>query len=329
MDDIFVSYLHKLQFGQKQVYKNITILPLVVEINGGPEYLILDEAIDQKAITITEVSDSGSVPELKVINTAAIPILLLDGEELRGAKQNRVLNTSIFLAGNSETVIPVSCTERGRWAYVSETFASSPHIMAHSGRAKKASKVTASLRMDRGPAADQAEVWEDIEILHSRAGTDSPTRAMMDVYTAKDKDLKGYVDAFKYVSGQKGALFFINEKPAGMDVLSRAEKYEKLHQKFVRSYAIEALLRESSSKDRPAVKIAKDFFDEARKCKQEVFDSVSLGKDYRFEGEDLVGSALVFEKNIIHLAFFASEKSERSSGMSSMRDRVGFRNNRE
>ena len=40
-------------------------------------------------------SHGGSVPELKVINKAEIPILLLDGEELVGAKQNRVLNTTM------------------------------------------------------------------------------------------------------------------------------------------------------------------------------------------------------------------------------------------
>ena len=34
------------------------------------------------------------MPELRVVNKGDARILVLDGEELRGAKQNRVLNTT-------------------------------------------------------------------------------------------------------------------------------------------------------------------------------------------------------------------------------------------
>jgi hypothetical protein len=64
-------------------------------------------------------------------------VLLLDGEELAGAKQNRVLNTTILLQENSETIIPVSCTEQGRWAYATMEFSESGNIMNRSVRSKK------------------------------------------------------------------------------------------------------------------------------------------------------------------------------------------------
>jgi len=64
-----------------------------------------------EAARITEVTESGSVPFLQVANGADRPLLLLDGEELIGAKQNRILNTTVLVAGHTEVTIPVSCVE--------------------------------------------------------------------------------------------------------------------------------------------------------------------------------------------------------------------------
>lgn len=78
------------------------------------EYLLLDEALADGSIEVEEVDNSGSVPELKVINNSPQMVLILDGEELVGAKQNRIINTTILIQGKSTTVIPVSCVEQGR-----------------------------------------------------------------------------------------------------------------------------------------------------------------------------------------------------------------------
>jgi hypothetical protein len=65
------------------------------------------------------VSEGGDVPTLRLTSAADRPVLLLDGEELIGAKQNRVLNTTVLVAAHSRLTIPVSCVEQGRWAYKS------------------------------------------------------------------------------------------------------------------------------------------------------------------------------------------------------------------
>ena len=57
-------------------------------------YGTLAEALRYGVIVVTEVNAGGSIPDLKVINNADSSVLLLDGEELKGAKQNRVLNAS-------------------------------------------------------------------------------------------------------------------------------------------------------------------------------------------------------------------------------------------
>lgn len=47
------------------------------------------EVLKIGTVTITEGSEGGSVPDLKDINGGDVAALMLDGEELAGAKHNR------------------------------------------------------------------------------------------------------------------------------------------------------------------------------------------------------------------------------------------------
>mgnify|MGYP001485673302 CR=1 FL=1 len=103
----------QLIFGDVQSHGALAVLPIMAELPTGPDYLTLSEALAAGTLVITEINEGGSVPELAVMNEGDLPVLLLDGEELAGAKQNRVVNTTILLKEHSKTVIPVSCVEQG------------------------------------------------------------------------------------------------------------------------------------------------------------------------------------------------------------------------
>ncbi len=237
-------------------------------------------------------------------------MLLLGGEELVGAKQNWVLNTSIPVKENSGIAVPVSCKEQGRWAYTSPIFSHADTMMSHRGRAGKAHSVKGSLQTDRGHASDQRRVWTRIHGMHREAGTSSPTHAMLDVYKAKMKDLSAYVQAFERVPQQRGSLFFINGDPVGLDVVSRASAYESLHPNLVKCYAIDAILLRKAEFGEPTIGKATSFLEEARECEESKFGAIDQGQEYRFEGASLVGYALVFQMCVIHLALFRFYKDE-------------------
>ena len=137
MEAIIKGNLERIIFGEIQVHGHVAVIPMIGNGNSGPDYLTMKEAMESHLLAVTEVTEGGTVPELKVINQAEKPVLFLDGEELSGAKQNRVLNATILLREKSSTVIPVSCTEHGRWSYQSSHFEESGHIMSASkiGRA--------------------------------------------------------------------------------------------------------------------------------------------------------------------------------------------------
>lgn len=324
MENGVPSRLQSLRFGTVQRYKNIAIVPLLGP-DGAFRYRTLAEALASSDITITEISASGSVPELLVVNRGKTPVLLIDGEELAGAKQNRVLNTSILLQEFSETRIPVSCTEQGRWAYTSPAFAPSGNVMAQKLRAMKSRSVSRSLETAASYQSDQSEVWHEISMLSAKAGCHSPTSAMNDVFKTREDDLRCSTEIFQCNPGQIGLFAFTDNRPAGFDLVSLSAAYATIHPKLVRSYALESLL-ESAPADAPSqdfVGLAKSFVDRVGACGERRFPSVGCGFDYRYRGDTIAGAALVHADEVIHAAFFQLEapRQESPHDMASLRSR--------
>ncbi len=328
MEQVITNRLKALQFGEPQQYKHITILPLLAP-DGIFQYRSLSEALRLGEITITEVSQGGSVPELLVINRGSVPVLLVDGEELAGAKQNRVLNTSILVKESSEARIPVSCTEQGRWSYLSAAFGESGNVMSHKARARKSSSVTENLHQSANYCSDQSGVWSEIQELQKKAQHRSPTNAMNDVFKAREEELIEAAARFECRTGQVGLIVLRNGVACGFDVFSLGDAYRMIHRKLVRSHALEGLLDQEAA---PApgvepVAVARAFMDQVEKAVDKRFESKGLGFDHRYDSVDQVGSALVHEGEVIHSAFFRKESPSgpEAEDMASMMMRRRFR----
>ena len=106
--------------------EGLAVFPLFAEPSGKSalDYLLSHEAMVAGTLTVQEASEEGSVSELLVENGGDRPVLFVEGEEVCGGKQNRVLCSSVLVGGRSRTTIPVACVERGRWKYESRHFAS-------------------------------------------------------------------------------------------------------------------------------------------------------------------------------------------------------------
>lgn len=325
MDRIVTNYITNLDFEEIQKFKNMSVIPLVTSLNHSNKYLTIKEALEKRLLTVTEVSPDGSVPELKVLNETDLPVLILDGEELVGAKQNRVLNTSILLKKKSETIIPVSCTEQGRWSYVSSEFAESEVVASPQVRMKKAASVTESLEYSGKFTSDQGALWDEIYLMSAQAEVRSPTDAMRDVFESKMTELDDYLKAFKYVPHQQGILVFVNGDVAGFDIISRPAAYKIVHLKLVKSYALEALLQKKDKTHEPSVDKAKEFLEEILQSEEKKYKSIGQGWDYRYKGKSMVGSALVYRKKVIHMAFFRTTESDQAGRMSGYQERTRFR----
>ncbi len=178
-------------------YRNLTVFPLISEFRSSLDYLLLAEGLREGLVSLRELSEGGSVPDLVVENRAKVAVLIVDGEELVGAKQNRVANLSMLIPANKTTTIPVSCVEQGRWAYDSHDFKVTDQVQYARGRAVKLASVHRSLRSTGTRRSDQAQVWDSIHEKAEMLDAGSPTGSMGAIFERHSKSLGDYVEAFE------------------------------------------------------------------------------------------------------------------------------------
>jgi hypothetical protein len=266
------------------------------------------------------------VPELRLENQGDQPVFLLDGEELIGCKQNRVLNLSILAPAGKTFDIPVSCIERGRWSHNSASFSAGRQALHSRGRMCKLEKVSESLREFRVPRADQGQVWASVDDMASVFGARSATDSLSDVFESREKDLNEYAEHFKPVSKQVGAVFSINGKALGIDLFDVSATLAKYLQKLVRSQALDAIrARELEKPEQQAIADEMQaFLDSLRKVEGRSYPAAGLGEDLRIESPELTGAALIAQGRAVHLCAFklegnSGEEAEGSDHLSRIR----------
>ena len=314
------SALFQLEIGSPQSYGGLTIVPLKSVITGSIDYLLLGEAIGAGLVSVHETSHGGSVPALVVENRADRPVLIVDGEELVGAKQNRVANLTLLVAADKRTVIPVSCVEAGRWSYSSDEFNLSERVHFARGRRDKLASVQYSMGATGDRRSDQGAVWDSIALKAESMDAPSPTGAMGTIFEKHADSLEEFVERFQAASAQTGAVFFLAGDVCGLDLFDKPRTFASLFPKLVRSYAIDALECQSNdvadAKEHKSQcdKRAGDFLALLREGALQEQSAVGLGRDFRIEAPKVVAGGLVVDADMIHLAAFAAPDESLGTG---------------
>ncbi len=180
--------------GLETSFNRLSVVPLIARVPSAPQrYITLDEALTRGDFEVTEMSEGGQVPQLHVLNTGMHPVLLVDGEELIGAKQNRIVNLTILVPAMEKLSIPVTCVEAGRWNRRSRGFASSGNAQYSRARANKVVQVSQSLAETGEARSDQHWIWDDIAAKADRMKVNSSTSAMSNIFDARQPSLDEHV----------------------------------------------------------------------------------------------------------------------------------------
>lgn len=352
--------IQQLKPDQPQGEGGLRLVPILGPSHEAPKYRLLeDEILD--SVIVTEISMSGSVPELKVTNNLAVRVLLLDGQELIGAKQNRILNTDVLVPAKKSLNLPVSCVEQGRWGYGRELRPSTspppdatPEELAayeanqrkrrqaaarqfvagksaaFSTRRRKSPTIHESLKAMNIHDADQGQVWDEVQEELQSAGVSSRTHALSDLYAARNSELAEFRGNLRLPDDAVGLAVFHGGVFQGLDLFDRHTTLKYFWDSLVDSYALSWLNRRSVDPGRSADapdegEAIQKLLDQAAQADWEDFDSPGEGRDYRLGTETLTGSSLIFEQRVpLHLQLFGLEpgQGDRSGRERARRPRI-------
>jgi len=314
--NVFREYLGTLSLGEPLSHENMTVFPVFTTNPKQNGYVLLDEAVKSGRFTVTEVTEGGSVPNLKVVNDLDRDVLILDGDILVGAKQNRSVTTTLIIGKKTTSVIAVNCVEQGRWAYKSRFFGAGEQPVYSKLRAAKARSVTVNLKNSRGFVADQNTVWDNISMkadalsMHDAAFKPSGTHAADELYSSYEERIRGFEKTFSLKPDQVGFVVLIGGEVAGCDIFGNPGVFQRVYSRGIKSYILDAIEHAFVNKKiavagEPRRKAAA-FLAGVRRLEPEAFPSTGKGVNVRFEGKASNGFAALDGDQVVHMAAFRS-----------------------
>jgi hypothetical protein len=305
MSNLFTQRCDALWVEDALTHEALTVFPLSGVRQGDLAYTLLKDAVAKKTLYIAEL-ESASISTLMARNTGTLPALIVNGQELVGGKQNRIINSTVLVPPGT-TALPVSCVEQDRWGAPQSGFA--PHDALYPAlRAETVMQVAASLRLSGTHTSDQGAIWSSIHHRQADEAILSPTGAMADLYGGKRDDLAVFERAIPYPDGAVGMVTAVGGRITGLELFDAPTTMAALWRMFVRAAALDAIRAPAApgvAKER-AIRMTHRI----REAHMETFRSPGIGHDVRFTGGGIAGAALVCQGVILHTTLFRQHAVE-------------------
>jgi hypothetical protein len=292
--------LPEIRVGEPIGHEALTVFPLYSSPDQVVEYQLSDEAIAAGLVTVEEVNEGGEVPYLLVTNTADSLVLFLEGEELRGAKQNRVLNTSVLVAAGAKTKIPVSCVEAGRWRYESKQFSHSGSHSSPKLRGRLKESVRESLSRGEGHRSDQGAVWKEVGRQGEALGAESATDAMSAAFELHSDSIDKFRGSLPYPENATGLVVAIGSQIVAFDLFDKPATCRKVWDRLLSGVVMDALESGASESAAGAADV-QAFLSQLRSAAWKSVPAAGQGEEFRADSIPSVhASSLTLGTSLIH-----------------------------
>ncbi len=261
VESMFKNPLGFLKLESPQVYKNMTVIPIIVQDDKFIEFITIKEA---EELELIEIVETDAVGELEVINKSDKQILIPFGMTVHGGKQDRTIWEPILLpVGGKQSIIkqnpgnpsqkykiPAKCVEQSRWRYTK-------------GRGFKSSntRLHPNVAFEAISAAGQGAVWDEIQSHRAEMNYNlavAPTQSYLEMTQESEKQTEKMVNNFKNVENQCGIAVFINGEFIGLEFYANSDAWKYMSNDILKAFSIEAL----RFKDKPQKKEIKEYHDE-------------------------------------------------------------------
>lgn len=314
------DFLATIHLGPSQSHQPLTLWPLVRSA-ASPEipYICLAEALESGAAQVDEVG-SGSVAHVALANRGDVSVLVLFGEEIVGAKQNRVANASFLVAPKSRVVLDVSCVEEGRWSdRPNESFSMGEHVISSALRKGMAARVESSRSSGLGFDAGQRAVWSGVSQRVDSMSQRSKTGAYRDYAKSHQRELEKMARHFQPIERQVGFVAVRGGRVDGVEAVGDPAVYARVHDRLLHAYTIDALEGACAegaggARGKGVEWLApEDFLCRVASAGYDSGASLGQGTDLRLSGGELSGCALECG-GIVHLMAFPTPAHGGRSG---------------
>jgi hypothetical protein len=234
-------FIESLVLGTPSALGPITIVPLRSSAATPAVALAL---LDDDSARVGEVSEGGVVGRIQVESLTPLPLLLVAGEILRGARQNRQVDATLVIPPGGEIQVPVSCVERGRWAYRGGQGFRTAHATTPWKMRSRSVRRSLRSKLRRGRHdAEQGTIWADVDAHLLRKQARSGTS---DLLAAMSSELHEQVSSWSPSEGDVGGAFFVGSELVGLEAFGAPAAWRAAAQRV-----LAGLLEEAAGVDAP------------------------------------------------------------------------------
>lgn len=277
--------------GEPVFLRNLKIFPVQTDTpqshNGS--YAVIDEVLRERKGEFREL-DTPDINAIGFENQYNKPVVMIDGEEITGAFQNRIIAASSVVESHSSRELDVVCAEEGRWNEIGGF---------RSGQCSYPQLRSVLLKSRSLKKDTQEHVWREIERKLTVTRTHSTTSSMHDIYASLDDELARYLEGFTGLENRSvGFIGCAGDRILGCDIFYHPALYRSFEKKLLRSYALDALEYRHAGNQTPDVTA---FFNGISRA---LHRSTNRRQHSRITAKTIRGQVLTHNKRTLHLSAF-------------------------